>query len=80
MTYCEKRWTDSVKKALVGRKIIKVEYMPHDEAQKAGWEARPICIKLDNGSWIVPMMDDEGNNGGAMSTTNKNIPIIPVIR
>ena len=43
------------------------------------WYKRPIAIRLDNGHWIVPIMDDEGNDGGAMSTTFKDLSTIPVI-
>ena len=75
----EQYWTDLISKHLVGRKITKVEYIPKEEADKSMWYKRPIAIQLDNGHWLVPMMDDEGNDGGAMSTTFKNLGTIPVI-
>ena len=43
------------------------------------WHKRPIAIQLDNKYWLIPMMDDEGNDGGAMCTTFKNLSTIPVI-
>ena len=75
----EQYWTDLVSKNLVGRKITKVEYIPVEEMEENMWYKRPIAIRLDNGHWIVPMMDDEGNDGGAMSTTFKDLSTIPVI-
>ena len=72
-------WGEKVHKALVGRTITKVEYMTEIEMEDNMWYKRPIAIQLDNKYWIIPMMDDEGNDGGSMSTTFKDIPIIPVI-
>ena len=43
------------------------------------WYKRPISILLDDKIWITPIMDDEGNDGGAMSTTIKDLGTIPVI-
>ena len=75
----EEYWTDKIAKHLVGRKITKVEYIPTEEMEDNMWYKRPISILLDNGHWITPIMDDEGNDGGAMSTTFKNLGTIPVI-
>ena len=44
-----------------------------------GWYKRPLLITLDDGKVIFPMADDEGNNGGAMGTTYKDLPTIPVL-
>ena len=59
-------WTDYVSDKLIGRKIVKVEYMCSREAEESMWYNRPVCILLDDGNWIYPMRDDEGNDGGAM--------------
>jgi len=76
----ESTWTTKVEKALVGRKIIKVEYLPVTETEDLGWYSRPIAILLDDGQWLVPMSDDEGNNGGAISVSNNEmLDVIPVI-
>ena len=76
----EQYWTDLISKNLVGRKITKVEYIPKEEAEDSMWYKRPIAIQLDGGHWLVPMQDDEGNDGGAMSTTFKELGTIPVIQ
>ena len=75
----EKYWTDLVAKNLIGRTITKVEYIDEEEMKDNMWYKRPISILLDNEHWITPMMDDEGNDGGAMCTTIKEIKTIPVI-
>ena len=75
----EQYWTDLITKHLVGKTITKVEYIPKEEADKSMWYKRPIAIQLDGGHWLVPMQDDEGNDGGAMSTTFKDLGTIPVI-
>jgi len=75
----EKYWTDLVKKNLVGKKITRVEYMTEIEMEDNMWYKRPIAIQLDNKYWLIPMMDDEGNDGGALSTSFKDLGTIPVI-
>ena len=75
----EQYWTDLVSKNLVGRKITKVEYLPENEIKDWDWYSRPIAIQLDNHYWLIPMKDDEGNDGGAVSTTFHDLETIPVI-
>ena len=75
----EQYWTDKVAKNLVGKKITRVEYMTEIEMEDNMWYKRPIAIQLDNKYWLIPMMDDEGNDGGALSTSFKDLGTIPVI-
>jgi len=75
----EQYWTDLIAKNLVGRKITKIEYLPENEMKDWDWYKRPISIQLDNHYWLIPMMDDEGNDGGAISTTFHDLGTIPVI-
>tara|TARA_Y100000401_G_scaffold90390_1_gene75987 strand:- start:285 stop:545 length:261 start_codon:yes stop_codon:yes gene_type:complete len=75
----EKYWTDKVAKNLVGRTITKVEYIGDDEMEDNMWYKKPIAIQLDNKEWLVPVMDDEGNDGGAIFTSFKELQTIPVI-
>jgi hypothetical protein len=75
----EDHWTDKIKKNLVGKTITNIEYMGEVEMKDNGWYKRPVAIQLDNKHWLVPMMDDEGNDGGAISTTFKDLGTIPVI-
>jgi len=72
-------WTDLVAKHLVGKTITKVEYLSDKEVGENMWYKTPIAIQLSDGEWLIPMMDDEGNDGGAISTTYKELGTIPVI-
>ena len=75
----EKYWTTKVKKALVGKKIVGVEYLPKKYLEEWMWYKRPIVLKLDDGTMLIPQMDDEGNDGGAIWTSDKELEVIPVI-
>lgn len=75
----EQYWTEKIAKHLVGKKIVKVEYFPKDMMEDMMWHSRPITLHLDDGSIIAPQKDDEGNDGGAMLTTFKDLGTIPVI-
>ena len=72
-------WQKRINKYLVGRTIVKVEYCTEELAEEQMWSCQPIQILLDNGTWLTPTSDDEGNNGGAIHTNIKELPIIPVI-
>jgi hypothetical protein len=72
-------WTEKINKELLGRKITKIEYLTQKELDDNMWDKSPIAIELDNRIWLVPMADDEGNDGGSISTNIKNLPIIPTI-
>jgi len=75
----EKYWTAKISKHLVGKTITKVEYIGDNEMEENMWYKKPIAIQLDNKHWLIPMMDDEGNDGGAIQTTISEIDVIPVI-
>ena len=75
----EKRWTDIAKKQLLGRKIVKVRYLSDKEANEMGWYSRPVVIQLDDGNIVFPSQDEEGNDGGALFTNNKENSILPVL-
>ena len=70
-------WTTLIKKHLLGRKIVDVQCTSEEEVEHQGWHRQPIQIKLDNGTWLTPSMDDEGNDGGSIHTNLKDMPIIP---
>ena len=56
-TKCTKHAVD----LLVGKKIVRVEYMSVEDREIALWYDRPLMIYLDDGSLLIPMKDDEGN-------------------
>jgi hypothetical protein len=68
------------KTTLVGRKIIGVRHMTAEEAEQSGWDSRPPVLILDDGNWIAPMSDDEGNDGGAFATSYAAMETIAVLR
>tara|TARA_R110002126_G_scaffold253671_2_gene396783 strand:+ start:58 stop:315 length:258 start_codon:yes stop_codon:yes gene_type:complete len=76
----EKYWTDKIKKQLVGRTITSVQYLSREDAREDwDWSDRSLIIMFDDNSWIMPMSDDEGNNGGALATSESKLLTIPVI-
>ena len=72
-------WIKRISKLLVGKKIVKIQYMTKKDAEEQGRYRRPIQIKLENGTWLTPSQDDEGNDGGSLFTNSKDLPTIPVI-
>jgi hypothetical protein len=53
--------------------------MTKKEVEYMGWQSRSVIIILDNGVAIYPSRDDEGNDAGALFTSDDSLPIIPVI-
>tara|TARA_R100000808_G_C2121037_1_gene132338 strand:- start:349 stop:594 length:246 start_codon:yes stop_codon:yes gene_type:complete len=62
----EKEHTKIAKDLLVGKKIKEVIYLSSFDADQMLWDRRSIMIIFEDGSSIIPMSDDEGNNGGAL--------------
>ena len=75
----QSKWEKDISKFLVGKTIKKIEYLTEQEANECGWNQIPLVIIFDDNSYIFPMADDEGNNGGSIHTNIKELPIIPVI-
>jgi len=69
-----KKWTDRAKETLVGRTIVDVRYEKDENSECYG-----VMLKLDNGMWIYPMQDDEGNDVGSLHTNDWSLPVIPII-
>lgn len=76
----DKHWNAIALGELCNRKIVRVRYLTEKEATDMGWTRRPVAMLLDNGVWIFPSADDEGNDGGALFTTSKQQPCLPVLR
>jgi hypothetical protein len=53
-------------KHLVGRKIVNVRFMQPSEREHFGWYNSPLILELDDKTCLIPMQDDEGNDGGSM--------------
>ena len=65
-------WEEKAKKLFEGKKIVSVRYMTEKEAEENDIHARPLCFKLDDGTIVIPLSDDEGNNGGAFQLIKKD--------
>lgn len=74
-----KQWETDINRFLKGKTIKEVKYLSKTEAENSMWYKRPVVIIFTDGSYIIPMADDEGNDGGAMYTSDKDLPTIPVI-
>ena len=73
-------WEEKARKLFEGKKIVSVRYMTEEEAEENDIEARPLCFKLDDGTIVIPLSDDEGNNGGAFQLIKKDQTyLLPVI-
>lgn len=80
-----KRWNSQARDVLVGRTITKVMYMNDTWAKQLGFDeymGRPLMMQLDNGTVIIPMRDDEGNDGGAVQYLTKDggFDVLPLLR
>jgi len=73
-----KYWTEYASEHLLGRKITRVEYLSDEEANDSMWYSKPVVFQLDNGDWVYPMRDDEGNDGGALVVGDKTLPVLSV--
>ena len=62
----EKEHTKIANDLLIGKKIKEVLYLSSFDADQMLWDRRSIMIIFEDGSSIIPMSDDEGNNGGAL--------------
>jgi hypothetical protein len=78
MDYQQRTLTDFIK-AFRGKKIVNVRYMSDEERDAYGWAHRPMVIFFDDGSYLFPMSDDEGNEAGALCTSHDNLQTIAVI-
>jgi len=62
----EKEQRKIAKDLLIGKTITEVVYLSKFDAEQMLWHQRPVMIIFDDGSSILPMCDDEGNDGGAL--------------
>ena len=75
-------FTKIAKDLLVGKKIKKVLYLSNFDAEQMLWDRRSVMIIFDDGSSIIPMSDDEGNEAGSIACMGDNVEVetIPVMR
>jgi hypothetical protein len=73
-------WEKKAAQVLVGRTIKAVRYLYPEEVENLGWYSRSVVFELDNGTLVWPSADDEGNDAGALFTTDGRADTLPVIR
>ena len=74
-------WNKEANDLLLGKKIVKVEYMDSEEAEDSMWNNRAIRLILDDGTNVLPMADDEGNDAGALWLGDGRMEkVLPVLR
>lgn len=76
----QKYWDEKIQ-CLVGRTIVAVNYLSRSNwaEQFDDWRSVPIVIEFDDGSQLVPMRDDEGNDGGSLMTSIEGLETIPTL-
>ena len=75
-----KYWNKIANNVLLNRSIVKVEYMQDKECNDYMWFKKPITFVLDNGTRVIAMQDDEGNDGGALTClTHDKEELLPVL-
>ena len=62
-----KKWNKVSQDVLQGRTIVEVRYLNDKEMKMMGWDSRPICFFLNDGTCCLLSSDDEGNDGGVLS-------------
>ena len=75
----KKKWSAAISKILVGKTIKEIRYLTDQEQEQFDWLDSAVVIIFTDGSWIIPMSDDEGNNAGALQPSNPELETIPVI-
>ena len=73
------KWGKDASKKLVGKTIKEVRYLNTKEMEGMYWDNSAPVIFFTDGSYIFPSRDDEGNGAGALFTSFKALPTIPVI-
>ena len=73
-------WTKVAKTVLKGKKIIDVGYINKEEAKDYMWTRRGVWFELDDGTRLICMRDDEGNDAGVLAYLNEGVDsVLPVI-
>jgi hypothetical protein len=75
------KWVEKARQVLKGRKIIAVSYASEKDIEESYFAKRGLRILLDNGTEILPMTDDEGNDFGAIHYMTKEgkFDILPTL-
>ena len=72
---------DGVKDDLIGKKIVAITYLSEEEMKASYWNKRCPVLILEDGTAILPLSDDEGNESGVLEIIkiNATTGILPSI-
>lgn len=73
------RWEQIARQLLLNKKIVNVRYLSKEEMDDMGWYVRTVAFQTEDGLWFFPSRDDEGNDGGALFTSDENHSCLPVM-
>ena len=62
----ERKVTAAATAALVGRTVVRVDYMPVAEAAELEWSHRPAMLVFDDGTVLYATADEVGNDAGVL--------------
>jgi hypothetical protein len=54
------------KRILLNKKIVQVRYLTDEEQGAFKWRYKGIVFQLDDDTLLIPSMDNEGNEAGAL--------------
>ena len=74
-----KHWNKIANDMLKGQVVKACRYMTEEEISDMDWSGAALIIEFESGLAIYPSADDEGNDAGALFTTNKANDTLPVI-
>ena len=73
-------WEEIAKTIMVGKKIVDAGYIDKIEAETYLWNNRGVWFQLDDGTRLICMRDDEGNDAGVLAYLNEGVDsVLPVI-
>ena len=73
-------WEEIAKTIMVGKKIVDAGYVDKKEAEEYMWNVRGVWFQLDDGTRLISMRDDEGNDAGVLAYLNEGVDsVLPVI-
>ena len=74
------KWDETAKLIMKGKTIIDVGYISKEEAEDYMWNVRGVWFQLDDGTRLICMRDDEGNDAGVLAYLNEGVDsVLPVI-
>lgn len=70
-------WVEEANNMISGMRIKEVRWLTQEEQDSLGWSRSAPVIVLQNGEQLFCSADDEGNDAGALFTTNEDLPVLP---